>query len=88
MSPPIARERLYRAEREAGVPRATPQGLRTGFITLALAAGIPEREVAISAGHASSAQTARYDALRVAVERHAGLALAAWVLGDSERAAA
>ncbi|MBW3068581.1 site-specific integrase [Actinomyces sp. 594] len=58
------RGRLIRLLNEAGLPPVTPYGLRTTFITLALDAGIPEREVMIGARHASSAQTAHYDRLR------------------------
>lgn len=75
----IARKRLARACEQAGVPRVTPQGLRVGWITLALIAGIPEREVAISAGHASSVMTARYDQARHLVERTVGQRLADWL---------
>lgn len=63
----------------AGLPAVTAYGLRTGFITHALAAGISEREVMISARHTSSAQTARYDRMRDQVERAAGPALADWL---------
>lgn len=63
----------------AGLPAVTAYGLRTGFITHALAAGISEREVMISARHTSSAQTARYDRMRDQVERGAGPALADWL---------
>lgn len=73
------RARLARLLEHAGLPPVTAYGLRTGFITHALAAGISEREVMISARHASSAQTARYDRLRDQVERAAGPALAAWL---------
>ena len=57
----------------------TAYGLRVGFITLALAAGISEREVMISARHVSSAQTARYDRLRDQVERAVAPRLANWL---------
>lgn len=56
-------------------PRCSPSSV----ITLALAAGIPEREVMISARHTSSAQTARYDRLRDQVERAVGPRLEAWL---------
>ena len=73
------RSRLARLLEHAGLPRVTAYGLRTGFITHALAAGIGEREVMISARHVSSAQTARYDRMRDQVERGAGPALADWL---------
>ncbi|ARD42450.1 tyrosine-type recombinase/integrase [Actinomyces gaoshouyii] len=73
------RARLHRLLDDAGLPTVTPYGLRTGFITHALAAGIDERLVMISARHISSAQTARYDRLRDQVERAVGPALAQWL---------
>ena len=76
MTAGIARRRLAALCREAQAPQVTPQGLRVGWITLALQAGIPEREVSISAGHASSAMTAHYDAARHLVERAVGQRLA------------
>ena len=81
------RARLARLLEHAGLPPVSPYGLRTGFITLALAAGISEREVMISARHTSSAQTARYDRLRDQVERGAGPALAAWLSSYQQRGA-
>lgn len=79
LTPIPARQRLRALCHEAGIPAVTPQGLRVGWITLALEAGIPERQVAISAGHASSAMVAHYDARRCLVERAAGLALEEWL---------
>lgn len=79
LTPIPARQRLRALCHEAGVPAVTPQGLRVGWITLALEAGIPERQVAISACHASSAMVAHYDARRCLVERAAGLALEEWL---------
>lgn len=79
LTPIPARQRLRALCHTAGVPAVTPQGLRVGWITLALEAGIPERQVAISAGHASSAMVAHYDARRCLVERAAGLALEEWL---------
>lgn len=73
------RSRLARLLEHAGLPHVTAYGLRVGFITHALAAGISEREVMISARHTSSAQTARYDRLRDQVERAVAPRLAAWL---------
>ena len=73
------RTRLARLLEHAGLPAVTAYGLRTGFITHALAAGISEREVMIGARHTSSAQTARYDRLRDQVERAVAPRLAAWL---------
>lgn len=73
------RTRLARLLEHAGLPAVTAYGLRVGFITHALAAGISEREVMIGARHTSSAQTARYDRLRDQVERAVAPRLAAWL---------
>ncbi|MDO4243548.1 MAG: site-specific integrase [Actinomyces sp.] len=70
------RNRLLRLLNATGLPAVTPYGLRTSFITLALDAGVPEREVMIAARHSSSAQTARYDRLRTHVTRPVGPRLA------------
>ena len=64
----------------------TAYGLRTGFITLALAAGIDERRVMISARHTSTYQTARYDRMRDQVERAVGPALADWLSSPQDTA--
>lgn len=79
--------RLARLLEHAGLPAVTAYALRVGFITHALAAGIGEREVMISARHTSSAQTARYDRMRDQVERGAGPALAAWLSSYQQRGA-
>ncbi|RRD24446.1 tyrosine-type recombinase/integrase [Actinomyces bowdenii] len=70
------RNRLIRLLDAAGLPAVTPYGLRTSFITLALDAGVPEREVMIAARHSSSAQTARYDRLCTHVTTPVGRRLA------------
>ena len=63
----------------AGVPVVTPYGLRDGQITIALMAGIPEREVSVSARHATTATTSCYDRLRTQVARAVGPRLEAWL---------
>lgn len=68
-----------------GLPHVSAYGLRTGFITLALDAGIDERLVMISARHTSSAQTARYDRLRDQVERAVGPQLEQWLSSVPDR---
>lgn len=72
-------QRLHRLTDAIGLPPVTPYGLRTSFITLALQAGIPEREVMIGARHSSSAQTARYDRMRDQVDHAVGPRLARWL---------
>lgn len=64
-------------------PRCSPSSVTT----LALAAGIPERDVMISARHTSSAQTARYDRLRDQVERTADPRLETWLRVPSQTGA-
>lgn len=81
------RARLARLLEHADLPHVTAYGLRTGFITHALAAGISEREVMISARHTSSAQTARYDRMRDQVERAVAPRLAAWLSSYQQRGA-
>ncbi len=78
--------RLARLLEHAGLPHVTAYGLRTGFITLALAAGIDERLVMISARHTSSYQTARYDRMRTQVERAVGPELAQWLSSPQDAA--
>lgn len=73
------RARFQRLLRSAGVPRCTPYGLRVSMITLALAAGVSERDVSIAARHTSSAQTAHYDRLRTHAERPVAPQLEAWL---------
>lgn len=73
------RVRFQRLLRSAGVPMCTPYGLRTSMITLALAAGVSERDVSIAARHTSSAQTAHYDRLRTHAERPVAPHLEAWL---------
>jgi len=79
LSKVIAGKRWRRFMAAVPVPYVTPYGLRAGAITLALDAGVPEREVMIAAGHASSAQTAYYDRLRHTVKSKASHQLADYV---------
>ena len=76
-----ATERLWLARlcEHAGVPTLTPYGLRDTFATLALAADIDERHVAIAMRHTSSTQTSLYDRLRDQIERAAGPRLETWL---------
>lgn len=58
--------------------------LRATFITLALEAGLRERDVMASAGHSTTIMTAYYDRLRASVDRNATHGLAAWLDEDNE----
>lgn len=76
LNPSIARKRFAKLVAAAGVPEISAAGLRVGWITNSLAAGIPERDVMYGAGHSSTSQTAYYDRARVlleatATDRHA-----------------
>ena len=71
------RSRLARLLVDAGLPHMTAYGLmRTSFVTLVLTAGVPERDVMISARHTPArgppTTTAHYDRLHGQVERAAG----------------
>lgn len=75
----MGRSIARRWRRDAAVTTLTPYGLRDTFATLALAAGIDERHVAIAIRHTSSTQTSLYDRLRDQVERAAGPRLETWL---------
>lgn len=70
---------LRRLTRSAGVPHVSAYGLRAGFITLALMAGVPSRDVMIAAGHASSSMTDYYDRARREAGSTVGDQLATWL---------
>ncbi len=50
---------------------AGPHTLRHAFITAALDAGVPLRDVQEAASHADPRTTMRYDRARVSLDRHA-----------------
>jgi integrase/recombinase XerD len=57
----------------------SPHGVRHGFVTLALDAGVPLRDVQDAAGHADPRTTRRYDRGRYSLDRAATFAVAAFV---------
>lgn len=59
--------------------RIHPHSFRHTFVTLALDAGVPERDIIDSTGHSSSSMVRYYDRNRGAVERNATHAVAAFV---------
>ena len=61
-----------------------PHDLRHGFVTMALDAGVPLRDVQDSAGHASADTTRRYDRNRNSLDRHATYTLTAWLSTDDD----
>ena len=78
-----------RAGRTAGAPRQTrrpgqevrPHMLQRAFITAALDAGVPLRDVQEAASHADPRTTMRYDRARVSLDRHATYIVAAYIAG-------
>jgi integrase/recombinase XerD len=71
---------VRRLARAASVRKAvSPHSLRHSFVTLALDAGVPLRDVQDSAGHADPKTTRRYDRGRHSLDRFAGYAVAAHV---------
>lgn len=72
-------ERLCKA---AGIKKnVTPHGLRHSFVTAALDAGVPLRDVQIAARHSDPRITARYDRARGNLDRHAAHTVAAFLAG-------
>ena len=68
--------------RRAGIGKAvTPHTLRHAFITAALDAGVPLRDVQEAASHADPRTTMRYDRARGSLDRHATYIVAAYVAG-------
>lgn len=72
-------EKLARRARIA--KHITPHSLRHSFITAALDAGVPLRDVSIAARHADPRTTTRYDRARHDLDRHATYIVAAFVAG-------
>jgi integrase len=60
-----------------------PHTLRHAFITAALDAGVPLRDVQEAASHADPRTTIRYDRARRSLDRHATYIVAAYVAGAS-----
>jgi integrase len=66
----------------AGIDKlVTPHTLRHAFITAALDAGVPLRDVQEAASHADPRTTMRYDRARGTLDRHATYIVAAYVAG-------
>jgi integrase/recombinase XerD len=58
-----------------------PHTLRHAFITAALDAGVPLRDVQEAASHADPRTTMRYDRARGSLDRHATYIVAAYLAG-------
>jgi len=73
---------VRRVARRAGITKAVgPHTLRHAFITAALDAGVPLRDVQEAASHADPRTTMRYDRARASLDRHATYIVAAYVAG-------
>jgi integrase/recombinase XerD len=73
---------LRQVARRAGNAKAVgPHTLRHAFITAALDAGVPLRDVQEAASHADPRTTMRYDRARASLDRHATYIVAAYVAG-------
>ena len=71
-----------RLARKAGIAkRVGPHTLRHAFITAALDAGVPLRDVQEAASHADPRTTMRYDRARVSLDRHATYIAATFIAG-------
>jgi integrase len=73
---------VRRAARRAGISKLVgPHTLRHAFITAALDAGVPLRDVQEAASHADPRTTMRYDRARASLDRHATYIVAAFIAG-------
>ena len=73
---------VRRVARRAGIIKPVgPHTLRHAFITAALDAGVPLRDVQEAASHADPRTTMRYDRARGSLDRHATYIVAAYVAG-------
>jgi integrase/recombinase XerD len=71
------------ARRAEIAKRVGPHTLRHAFITAALDAGVPLRDVQEAASHADPRTTMRYDRARVSLDRHATNIVATFLAGAS-----
>jgi site-specific recombinase XerD len=73
---------VRRTARQAKIGKNVgPHTLRHAFITAALDAGVPLRDVQEAASHADPRTTMRYDRARTSLDRHATYIVAAYVAG-------
>jgi len=61
--------------------QVSPHTLRHAFITAALDAGVPLRDVQEAASHADPRTTMRYDRARTSLDRHATYIVATYIAG-------
>lgn len=75
---------VRRVARRAGIAKPIgPHTLRHAFITAALDAGVPLRDVQEAASHADPRTTMRYDRARVSLDRHATYIVSTYIAGAS-----
>jgi len=73
---------VKRLTKKAGIDkRISPHSLRHSFITAALDAGVPLRDVQEAASHADPRTTMRYDRARRSLDRHATYVVSTFVAG-------
>jgi integrase/recombinase XerD len=73
---------VHRVALRAGITKPVgPHTLRHAFITAALDAGVPLRDVQEAASHADPRTTMRYDRARGSLDRHATYIVAAYLAG-------
>jgi site-specific recombinase XerD len=73
---------VKRLVKQAGIDkRISPHSLRHSFITAALDAGVPLRDVREAASHADPRTTMRYDRARRGLDRHATYIVATFIAG-------
>jgi integrase/recombinase XerD len=84
MTRDAAARMVRRIAKSAGIPkRIGPHSLRHSFITAALDAGVPLRDVQEAASHADPRTTMRYDRARQSLDRHATYIVATFIAGSS-----
>lgn len=75
---------VRRLAKKAGIDKhITPHSLRHSFITAALDAGVPLRDVQEAASHADPRTTMRYDRARQSLDRHATYIVSTFLAGAS-----
>jgi len=75
---------VRRLTKRAGIDKKiSPHSLRHSFITAALDAGVPLRDVQEAASHADPRTTMRYDRARQSLDRHATYIVATFIAGAS-----
>ena len=77
---------VRRVTRRAGISKHVgPHTLRHAFITAALDAGVPLRDVQEAASHADPRTTMRCDRARTSLDRHATYIVATYVAGAARQ---